>query len=208
MDVEQVTCPVSAERVQGVIQRAHAAISRANALTSEVQMLHRAANIQHAQSRAALDHALQLDEVRLSQAAHDRIASRPTTQGPADRAEAILRRAAATTQAAVRPADAGSVSNPVRVLDAERPASGNSQQDVLADMHAATAAANGGRDRPVHVLEGGWAAIRQRYTDNLTATASLRRRQLRLRASQMRALRCLLTAEPQLAGYSATVCAM
>jgi hypothetical protein len=206
MDTGQVALPVSIEHIRAVIERAHVAISRANALTSEVHTLQRAATDQHNEARAALRDALQLDDVGLSRAAYDQIAGRPTEQVPADRAEAILRRAAATAQGQPWPASAVSIGNaPAPGPDAERFASGRSQQDVLADAHAAIAAASSGHGRAVHATGAGWAAVRQQYTDNVTATASLRRRQLRLRASQLRALRCLLTAEPQLAGYSAVV---
>ena len=206
MDTEQLALPTSIEHIRAVIERAHVAISRANALTSEVHTLQREATDQHSEARAALRDALQLDDVGVSRATYDQVAGRSTEQVPADRAEAILRRAAATTQAQAWPADAGSIRNAARPgADAEQPASGRSQQDVLADAHAAIAAASSGHVRPVHAEGAGWAAIRQQYTDNVTATASLRRRQLRLRASQLRALRCLLTAEPQLAGYAAVV---
>jgi hypothetical protein len=206
MDAEQVALPTSIEHIRAVIERAHVAISRANALTSEVHTLQRAATDQHNEARAALRDALQLDDVGLSRATYDQIAGRSTEQVPADRAEAILRRAAATAQGQPWPVSVGSISNAAAPApDAEQPASGRSQQDVLADAHAAIAAASSGHVRPVHADGAGWAAIRQQYTDNVTATASLRRRQLRLRASQLRALRCLLTAEPQLAGYAAVV---
>ena len=206
MDAEQVALPTSIEHIRAVIERAHVAISRANALTSEVHTLQRAATNQHNEARAALRDALQLDDVGLSRAAYDQIADRSTERVPADRAEAILRRAAATAQGQPWTASSGSISNAAAPApNAEQPASGRSQQDVLADARAAIAAASSGHVRPVHPEGAGWAAIRQQYTDNVTATASLRRRQLRLRASQLHALRCLLTAESQLAGYATVV---
>jgi hypothetical protein len=127
---------------------------------------------------------------------------------PGHRAEAVLRRATAITQAIEsRSGIGGSASSAaILALRAEPAAPSRSHQDIMADAHAATTAARQIPAHPLRVMDSRTAAIRQTYTDNVTATASLRRRQLRLRASQMRALRCLLAAEPQLAGYSAMVC--
>jgi hypothetical protein len=65
----------------------------------------------------------------------------------------------------------------------------------------ASVPAHGSHVHPTDVLQSDWAAVRQQHTDDVVATAWLRRRHLQLRASQMRALRCLLTAEPHLAGH-------
>lgn len=198
---------VGMDDIQAVLDRAHVAIDRANVLTSEAQTLQRAADRQQLHVRHALREAAALRAPPNAQAGRPESS---TAQPAADSAEAILRRSAAMNAAPAQSTEPQPAHQALSDgLHPERPPSATSQRSndghVLAEAHAAIEAARASPASPRHAEHSGVAVITQQRAGSVAALAALRRRQLRLRACQMRALRCLLAAELQLAGFSVLV---
>lgn len=168
------------DHIQDVLHRAHLAIDRATALTSEVRALQLAADQQQLEAQAALLDAAALRAGRPALLAHSAVARRPDgiAHPPAEPgAELLSGRVSQQCDVGILQQQAHNLNCVPRSIPA-------------GDWHSADCRV---------------AVISQQRADSVAALAVLRRRQLRLRRCQLRALRCLLTAEPQLSGLPVRV---
>ncbi len=169
------------EDIQAALARAHVAIDRAQALTAEVRTLRAAAEAQQRHAELLLDLA-ELEAAHPLQPANIGSSLPGAANGTA--VEALAAAAAAGHVAALSQA-----------------ASAARQHAVVHGGGEAAGALPAAGDGAAAAVGLAAVAAQQRQAAGLKGLLQLRQRQLRLRSCQLRALRCLLVAEPQLGDF-------
>lgn len=172
------------EDIQAVLARAHSAIDRANALTAEVRTLRAAAETQSRHAELLLE--LADLEVAHAERPADTGGAPPNSAAPSEAAQDAISSPAASTQRCT--------------------ANGSNAHAPDAAYHRAAVPCSGPAVGADSAASAGTVAaagciVQRQQGPGLEGLLQLRRRQLRLRACQLRALRCLVMAEPQLADF-------